>query len=186
MRSLRYAMTLRRVYVSLLAVAMVVGPAWWLLLTEDGRRRTDAVMLRLWGRPEVALDLTRLAPYGEAELLALYNHVQWTCATRAGPFGQRRCVAQIGVFNGIPAHSLAFYFHDGRLSALKLIYRRRYHGALLRQLHRALGGPSREAGVLRWSTGHGLLVVKARVAPSDAAALIWIVPALRTVPATEG
>lgn len=167
-------MTVRRLYINLVVAAMVIGPAWWLLLTEDGQRRTDAVMLWLWGQKEVGLELGRLAPYEEAALLALYDDLQWRCATGGGAFGERRCTAAIGVFNGIPARSMTFYFQGGMLSALKLVYRRRYHETLIADLRRRLGPPRREAGVLRWSTDEGLLVAKERMTPADEAALIWI------------
>jgi hypothetical protein len=167
-------MSLRRLYVNLVVAAMIIGPAWWLLLTEDGKRRTDAVMLWLWGQKEVGLELRHLAPYGEEALLALYDDLDWRCASGGGAFGERRCTAAIGVFNGIPARSLTFYFRDGMLSALKVVYRRRYHEALLQDLRRRLGQPRSEAGVLRWSTDEGLLVVKQRMTPADEAALIWI------------
>ena len=165
---------MRRLYVHLVVAAMVIGPAWWLLLTEDGQRRTDTVMLWLWGRPEVGLDPARLMPYSESALMALYADLDWVCGPAAGTLGERRCAAEIGVFNGIPARALGFYFTDGRLSALKLRYRRRYHDALLQDLRRRLGEPRPEAGVLQWSTDGGLLVAKARMTPADEAALIWV------------
>ncbi len=153
---------------------MVLGPAWWLLLTEDGQRRTDAVMLWLFGHQAVDMALARLAPYEEPALLSLYDGLPWRCGRGDGRLGERRCAAPLGVFNGIPARSLTFYFRQGRLSAMKLVYRRRYHVALVRDLRRRLGTPVREAGVLRWRAGEGLLVAKARVTPADEAALIWI------------
>ena len=47
-------------YKRILAFFVVIGPIFWLVFTEDGQRRTDIVLLTLWGEDEIALNLKAL------------------------------------------------------------------------------------------------------------------------------
>jgi hypothetical protein len=48
-------------YKSLLMLALVFGPFYWLAFTEDGQRRTDLALMFVLGKPELnaALDPSR-------------------------------------------------------------------------------------------------------------------------------
>ncbi len=37
-----------KLYKRLLLIVIVVGPMWWLIFTEDGQRRSDMFMLRMF------------------------------------------------------------------------------------------------------------------------------------------
>ncbi|HHC72939.1 MAG TPA: hypothetical protein ENK54_08575 [Thiotrichales bacterium] len=173
-------MKINRLYKNLMLLAMVIAPAWWLLLTEDGQRRTDTVMLWLLGNPTMEMNLAPLTTeFEEGELMKLFASLAWECADRPSYFGDRLCRAEIGVFNEIPSRYVTLYFREGRISGIKVIYRRRYHDTLRRQLTRQLGEPrlvraENAEALLAWRTAGGKVLLKERVIPSDEAALLWM------------
>lgn len=165
-------------YKKLLLVAVVLGPIYWLMLTEDGRRRVDLVFLSLFGDPSVQLDLGVLgSAANEQQLREFLPALQWACEDKPAAFGVRNCVAKIGAFNDTPAHFLVSYFDQSQsLRAMKMVYRRAYHGWLLSHLSRGLGKPIEDAGgVLRWTTSRGVVLLKAKITDADPEpAMIWL------------
>jgi len=169
---------------TLMVMAMVIGPMYWLMFTTDGQRRTDSVMLQLFGAEGMELDLNKLdARLSEEELRKVYPELDWQCADAAqggGAYGgDRVCVAAIGSWNGMPAYRVAFHFLNGHVRAMQLDYRAAYQQSLLEQLHQQLGRPlgggaGADDGVLQWSTGSGVVVIKEQLQPSDQPALIWL------------
>jgi hypothetical protein len=176
------AMRLPPLYKKLLALAAVIGPMFWLLLTEDGRRRTDMLMLWFFGEPQVSLALEQLrSDLGEAELRQVYPQLALVCEERESTFGRRSCKAPISGFNEIPAHYLAFFLTDGRLTALKAGYRSNYHDSMVAMTRRMLGAPvgSGDSPALSWPAGDGVaLLPREAVADKDESALLWLGPAL--------
>lgn len=173
-------------YKRLLAILVVIGPFYWLLFTEDGRRRTDAVMLRLSGEKEISLNLKALDNrFTDDELKQVFPDIEWKCQNQTSDFGNRLCTSRIGVYNGIPSRFITVYFQERRISAVRLIYRPNYHEQLLLQLRQQLGQPQqlesdRGEGVpqpgpiLRWDTGKGIVILKQQLAQQDEPALIWL------------
>ena len=165
---------------TLLTLVVVIGPMYWLMFTADGQRRSDAVMLQLFGAEAMELDLKRLeGGIGEPELRKVYPDLEWHCEDRASDWGRRVCGATIGSWNGMPAYRIAFHFSDQRLRAMQMDYHAAYHQQLLTQLRRQLGRPadgsnSAADGVLQWLMANGIVVIKARLRPVDQAALIWV------------
>jgi len=172
-------------YKKLLLLALVFGPIVWLMFTDDGQRRTDTMVLWLFGEKEIKMDLQLLDQrFSEAELKQVYPDLEWQCQNRATAYGDRVCVSRIGVFNGIPARYITFFFQQEGLTALKLHYRRPNHTQLQDLLRRQLGQPELEPRAspsaptadetLRWRTPYGMLIMKRELLNADEPALFWL------------
>lgn len=176
-------MRLPSLYKKLLALAAVIGPMFWLMLTEDGRRRTDMLMLWFFGEPQVSMALTELRTgIGEAELRQVYPQLALVCEDRESIFGTRSCKAPISGFNEIPAHYLAFFLTEGRLTAVKAGYRSSYHESMVSMTRRMLGTPAQAADdspAVTWAAGDGIaLLPREAVDDKDESALLWLSPEL--------
>jgi len=175
-------MRLPPLYKKLLALAAVIGPMFWLLLTEDGRRRTDMLMLWFFGEPQVSMALEQLRDdLGEAELRRVYPQLALVCEDRESAFGRRSCKAPISGFNEVPAHYLAFFLTDDRLTALKAGYRSNYHDSMVATMRRMLGAPvgARDSPALSWPAGAGVVLLpREAVADKEESALLWLGPTL--------
>lgn len=175
---------LPRLYKNLLLLAVVIGPLWWLLLTEDGRRRTDLVMLELFGEPALFLNLQVLDPqFSESQFMTLYPDLNWQCQTRSSEFGNRICHSRISIFNDVPARYVTLFFQGPNINALKLVYRPRYHTYLRGELTRQLGvGRNRNNdSILSWQTEHGYILIPTAAEREAESALLWISPAQMAV-----
>ena len=171
---------LPKLYKNLLLLAIVIGPLWWLLITDDGRRRTDLAMLELFGKPALLLNLQALDPqFSESQLMTLYPDLNWQCQARSTRFGDRICFTQIGIFNDVPARYVTLFFRGPGINALKLVYRPRYHDFLRGELTRQLGtGQSRNNGAVRsWQTGHGFILIPNAAGDGGETSLLWLSPA---------
>jgi len=169
---------LHPLYTKLLLLAIVFGPFFWLVFTDDGQWRTDTVLLMLFGKPALNLAPERLYPgLDEAAVRERFRKIDLDCADAATPFGDRLCAAEIGTFNSIPARSLVLYYADGRLMVAKIDYRRRYHARLLAWLTKRLGTPeaAAEGTTATWSVDEGVVVARAgELGPDEEPALLWL------------
>jgi hypothetical protein len=164
-------------YKKFLLLAIVIGPIYWLMFTEDGRRRTDIVFLTLAGDPSVELRLDILASgASEEDFREFLPDIAWKCENQRTDFGERNCVSPIAAFNDAPAHYLVLYFDTSRLNAMKVVYRRGYHDWLVRQLRQMLGEPvSSDEGILQWTTDKGLILMPRRLLPEgDDPTMLWL------------
>jgi hypothetical protein len=167
-------------YKNLLILAIVLGPIVWLVLTEDGQRRTDLVLLALLGKPEIKLAVEHLtADVTEADLRRLYPDLPLSCSEGPNPYGDRLCGAKLGAFNQIPSHDVAFYLAGQRLRALKVNYRPHYHDSLKAQLAERLAKEGILAevrgGALAWQVDGGVLLMPVEAPQDDReAALMWL------------
>jgi hypothetical protein len=164
-------------YKKLLLLAIVVGPMYWLMFTEDGRRRTDLVALSLAGDPSVELRLDILASAAtEDEFRQFLPDAEWQCKNAHSPFGERSCVSPIASFNDAPSHYLVLYFENNALQAMKVVYRRGYHDWLVTLVKEMLGAPSPGSrNVLQWDTGKGLVLMQTQLAEQDGEpTLMWL------------
>jgi hypothetical protein len=171
---------LNPIYKKLLLLALVLGPMIWLVFTEDGQRRSDLVLLYLFGKGELNLAIENLhGNMTEADFRSLFPDVTFSCDEGANPFGDRLCTTEIGAFSAIPARAFTLFLKGDRLRAAKLNYRRAYHGALERQLSGRLGvrprlDPSAPDAV-SWPVGDGLLLMPgAEPADDSESALLWL------------
>ncbi|MDJ0808441.1 MAG: hypothetical protein QNJ78_16630 [Gammaproteobacteria bacterium] len=172
-------------YKKLLILAVVFGPIVWLMFTDDGQRRTDTVVLWLFGEKEIKMDLQVLdSRFTEGELKSVYPDLEWQCQDYQTTYGNRLCVSRVGVFNGIPSHYISFFFNTGQLSAVKLNYRENNHQHLENQLRQLLGAPELEARtsvsepdpdtVIQWRTPYGMLVMKKILLKTEEPSLFWL------------
>ncbi len=171
-------------YKRLLAFLIVIGPIFWLMLTEDGQRRTDSVVLYLWGEDEIKFNLEALDnQFTESELKKVFPDIEWLCQDQTSLFGNRMCAARIGIYNDIPARYIAVFFHDQWVNSVKIVYRPTYHDQLILQLRQQIGTPISENSqdpetnqsveLLRWETGKGHILLKAALGDEEEPALLW-------------
>ncbi|MES9941010.1 MAG: hypothetical protein ABW104_12865 [Candidatus Thiodiazotropha sp. 6PLUC2] len=172
-------------YKRLLAFVAVIGPIFWLVFTEDGQRRTDTVVLSLWGEDEIKLNLQALDnQVTESEFMQVFPDITWQCQDEVGPFGNRLCASRIGIFNGIPAQFITVFFHDKWVNGVKIGYRREYHEHLKQQLWQQMGNPvpnsvtpqttENRPSVLHWTTDNGHVILKDSLETNEEASLMWL------------
>ncbi len=178
---------LPKFYKRLLLIIIVVGPIWWLVFTEDGQRRSDMFMLRLFGDAPFYLNLKVLdSHFNEAEMQQLYPDLPWQCKDEATGFGDRYCISKIGSFNDLPADYAALFFRDNSIAAVKVNYRHNFHGQLGKDLRYQLGNPlpvASTAGdipdanrVVHWRTEGGHVITKQTLDKGEEPALLWLSP----------
>lgn len=175
---------LNPLYKKLLLLTIVLGPMVWLVLTEDGQRRTDLVLLYLFGKGELNLAIENLhGEMTEAQFRELFPKLELQCDDGTNPFGDRICTAEVGSFSGIPSRAFTLFLSGRELRAAKLNYRRAYHDTLRRQLLERVGPPKESSPVgpvaiadpISWPVGDGLLLLPPREpASDDEAALMWL------------
>lgn len=183
---MRHDLKLPRLYKTLLMLALVFGPFYWLAFTEDGQRRTDLALMFILGKPEMnaALDAFTGA-LTEAQIRETFPKLGFQCADGANPFGDRLCAAEIGAFNGMPASSVTLFLLGDGLRAVKVSYRRIYH-PLVRDWVEGRVGEADDAraseeseetgdGVATWTVTDGLLIMRdGELAREDDPALFWL------------
>lgn len=173
-------------YKTLLILALVFGPFYWLAFTEDGQRRTDLALMFLLGKPELnaALDAFT-SDLNEAQIRETFPTLAFQCADGANPFGDRLCAAEIGAFNGMPASSVTLFLVGDGLRTVKVSYRRIYHPLVRDWVEGRVGPPddlptSEESdetgdGVATWTVTDGLLIMRdGELAREDDPALFWL------------
>ena len=170
---------LPKTYKLLLAICVVAGPFIWLVLTEDGKRRSDLFLLHLLGNQPFNLAVANLRPgLEETALLSQFSRVEFVCDDGRSPLGSRRCAAEIGSFNGVPARSAELYWDDSQLKAVRIDYRGRWHQLLLDDLRKRFGPPRRDSigsgTVLAWRLEDGMLLIPETLAADEPPALMWI------------
>ena len=175
---------MNRTLIVLLSLVLVGGPLVWLLFTKEGQRRTDLLLLPLFGRPSVTLSLAELSSrLGEADIRAKLPDVELACTDEVTPYGDRTCTARIGAFVRLPAESLTFFFAGGELRVAKLSYRRDVHPEVASYLTQRFGeGDTTKRGadgapalVTNWQLLDGLVLLRAGdLGPRDEAALLWL------------
>lgn len=171
-----------RYYKTLLAIIVVAGPIVWLMFTDDGKRRTDMMLMWLLGRPDFDAALDAFSPaLTEAKMRETFADLELACSDGPNPFGDRLCSAAIGSFNQYPAQAVIWYFAEGRLSAVKLIYQRAYHDAIRgwveRRIPDAGAGSAAGGGAAVWPAAEGVLVMKSgELGKGDEPSLLWLSP----------
>ncbi|WP_296806265.1 hypothetical protein [Thiocapsa sp.] len=183
---MRHDLKLPRLYKTLLMLALVFGPFYWLAFTEDGQRRTDLALMFLLGKPEMnaALDAFTGA-LTEAQIRETFPKLAFQCADGANPFGDRLCAAEIGAFNGMPASSVTLFLVGDGLRAVKVAYRRIYHPLMRDWVEGRVGraddlptsdeNDETDDGVATWTVPDGLLIMRdGELAREDDPALFWL------------
>ena len=170
---------------SFLIFLLVMTPPFWLLFTDEGSRVSDTALLWLLGEDEIKLDFAELdAGFNRQDIQTVYSDTDWQCGEQPTTFGNELCAARIGTFNGFPSQLLTFYFQNGRVSAVKLIYRDMYHKQILGHYIGVFGQPRNVASavadgpqadeVLEWDLGSGVLLLKKEHSTSEEPSLLWL------------
>ena len=176
-----------RLYKTLLALAAVLGPIYWLMLTEDGQRRADLALMWILGRPSFNAALESFTDrLTEERLREGFPALDLQCSDGTNPFGDRLCGARIGSFNQYPARGLSLFFNAGRLSAVKVLYAPAYHARIRAWVERRLARlgegvgdkspqPVGEGGVSAWRVSEGVLLLKdGQLGRGEEPALVWL------------
>jgi len=179
-------MRLFKIYKTVIIIAIVVAPIYWLMMTDDGRRRTDTLILWLTGGDPININFKALdSRYSIADWKKVYEDIDWQCSEQASTWGDEICYSEISSYNGIPAYYVTVFFSDGFSSALKLVYRNQYHAQLGAELQNQLGKPQQvKAGpgdapdsnnILKWQTDHGQVLFKQQLSSGEEeASLLWL------------
>ena len=186
-----------KLYKKLLLIIIVVGPMWWLVFTEDGQRRSDMFMLRLFSDGPFYLNLKELdSRFSEEEMHQVYPELSWQCKTEDTPFGDRYCISKIGSFNDLPADQAVLFFRNHSINAVQVNYRHNYHETLGKDLRYQLGNPLPEADlaksvptaskVVHWRTSGGHVITKQTLDKGEEPALLWLSPAQMASGETPG
>lgn len=177
----------RKLHKTLLILALVTVPPYFLIFTDEGARISDNVVLWLFGEESIKLDLNQLdAAYRSGEIRRVFPELSWECRKEETSFGDSLCVAPVGAVNDLPSRRLTAFFVDDRIRALKILYREQYHDRLLSHLIEQLGQPANvaeaikaspdAAPVLEWETGKGLVLMKKALGTGDEPAIFWLAP----------
>ena len=177
----RETMPIVRLYKTLVFIGIVVGPIYWLMFTDDGKRRTDTMVLWLAGGATIELNLQALdSNFRPADWQNVYDHVEWQCKDIASPYGNQLCEGEIASYNTIPANDLKVFFSNGVTNYVELGYRDQYHNEMGRDLIEQLGKPAvvpvdRKGSmhVLQWQTKHGFVLLKQELERGESPILIW-------------
>ena len=175
----------KKLHKTLLILALVIVPPYFLIFTDEGARISDNVILWLFGEESIKLDLGELdASYRPEEIRKVFPELAWECRQEQTAFGDSLCAAPVGAVNDFPARILTAFFVADRIRALKILYREQYHDQFLGHLIAQLGQPKNvaeavraaadAAPVLEWDTGKGLVLMKKTLANGDEPAVFWL------------
>ncbi len=162
-------------------VLIVIAPMYWLIFTDDGRRRSDTLILWLAGGDPIDLNFRVLDNrYSMEDWKKVFADIEWNCVDQKTALGDQYCFSEISSYNGVPARYLTAFFRDSHVNAVKLVYRNQYHQQLGADLHQQLGTPllqsheSADNDMLQWHTDYGMVMVKTELTPEEEASLIWL------------
>lgn len=166
-------------------IVIVIMPIYWLMFTEDGTRRTDVLLLWMFGGDTIYLNLKDVdAQYSPEEWKQIYPDLHWQCENNQSTFGNYFCYSEIASYNGIPARYLSVFFKQNRTSAIKLVYRSQYHESIGQDLLEQLGQPEykqtqegqfqKSEGIYRWVTQAGQILLKKDLDKHEKATVMWI------------
>ena len=171
-------MKLNPIYKKLLLLAIVFGPIFGLVFSEDGQRRADLVLISILKDTEdMNIAFGKLQENVlEADIRGNFPAVPFECKDHVSQFGDRVCASTIASFNGAPASYAAIFFRGGRLSAVKMTYHPHYHTYVERTLRTELGAPepATDGAVWRWDTDYGAVFFSVNPpAKDDEPTVIW-------------
>lgn len=162
-------------------VIIVVAPMWWLLFTEDGKRRSDTLVLWLMGGDPIDINFSVLDnKYSVDDWKKVFSDISWQCREQRSEFGDYLCFSEISSYNGIPARYLSVFFKNSYVHAIKLVYRNQYHQQIALDLQQQLGTPVNQLGstaegdVLKWDAGYGMLFIKKSLTSNEDASMMWV------------
>lgn len=181
----RETLSINKLYKTLFFLALVAGPIYWLMFTEDGKRRTDTMVLWLFGGESIDINFAVLDPhFREDDWRSVYPELVWQCKDTQSSFGDRVCFSEIASYNGIPSQYLSVFFTGSMTSAVKLGYRDQYHSEIGKDLLTQLGRPDNAdvayaenastSPVLQWTTEFGRVLLKQQLDRGEEPAMLWL------------
>ena len=184
-RTQHETLSINKLYKTLMILVIVIGPIYWLMFTNDGKRRTDTVVLWLAGGEAVDINFAVLDPqFREEDWKSVYPNLDWQCQASRSPFGERICYADVAVYNGIPSNYLSVFFNGPLTSTVKLVYRDQYHSDIGQDLLTQLGRPANadlpyaedasSDPVLQWHTEFGRVVLKQTLQRGEEPVMLWL------------
>jgi len=173
------------IHKTILILALVFIPPFWLLFTDEGSRVSDTALLWLLGKDEIKVSLVDLdTAFTTEDIRTVYSDIEWQCGGQQTRFGNSLCAAPVGTFNGFPSQAVTFYFRDDRLSAMQWIYRTAYHEQIVGHVIGKAGQPANVEQaladgpdaheVLQWELDKGVLLLKRSLNAEDEPALLWL------------
>ncbi len=165
-----------------MAFLMVIAPFWWLVMTDDGQRRSDLVMNTLFGEGEAMnLSFSKLTTDARLEdFQSNWPELDFRCGVLNTPYGDHYCKAALTESNGVPARQVHLYLQNNTVRAVQLNYYPAHHTYLLTRLYEELGAASERSNVWEWKTEAGTVVAAKQIQSQEDAAVIWIArPSIR-------
>lgn len=165
---------------TLFMIALVLAPIYWLMMTESGRETTDLMLLDLFGKDTMHLQVNNLTSDASEQLfIEQFPDVTFVCSDLATAYGNRICQSSLGSFNDLPSQHFQLYFANDRLQAFKLTYQLSYHDRALRRMENDIlqaGQPlDPYSETLSWRTPGGVMVMqRAKPQSHQDAAIMWI------------
>jgi hypothetical protein len=179
---MRETIPLWKLYKTLILIAIVVLPIYWLTFTTDGKRRTDTMVLWLAGGESIDVNFKELdRHFVEIDWKTIYPDLEWQCKPTESSFGNKLCFSEIASYNGVPASYISIFFNEAGTSAVKLGYRDQYHGEIGDDLLLQLGQPegitssqNNNPEIYHWQTGKGQVLLKRTLQRGEEPVLIWL------------
>lgn len=118
----------------------------------------------------------------QSEITRTYHHLRHTCTSETNPLGDHVCWATVSEFNGIDARVIAFFFREGKLSAVRVSFAAENHPAMFSLMEKKYG-PSRKFGketdafgnnIVGWARPSGFVTANDRLSDDEEAVLLWV------------
>lgn len=118
----------------------------------------------------------------QSEITRTYHHLDHTCTPETNTLGDHVCWAAISEFNGIDARVIAFFFREGKLSAVRVSFAAENHPAMFALMEKKYG-PSRTFGggtdafgnnIVGWARPAGFVTTNDRLSDDEEALLLWV------------
>ena len=178
-------LSINKLYKTLLLIVIVAGPIYWLMFTDDGKKRTDTAMLWLFSGESIDVNFAALdTQFREEDWKKVYPELDWQCQASQSPFGDRLCFSDIASYNGIPASYVSVFFNGPLTSAVKLVYRDQYHSDMGADLSHQMGPPANANipynenastdAVLQWNTDFGRVMIKQTLKRGEEPVMLWL------------
>lgn len=167
----------KKLHRTLLVLLLVLTPPYFLIFTEEGQRIADNTLLWLIGGDSIEFNIRELnSEFSRADVLKVFPDQDWQCAEQKTPFGTELCAAEISAYNDYPAHYLTMFFANGKVSAMKMVYRKNYHQQLQAHLIEQLGAPINNANpqVVEWNAPGGKVVMPQVLEANTETAFLWL------------
>lgn len=118
----------------------------------------------------------------QSDIRQTYHQLRHKCMPETNPLGDHVCWAAVSEFNGIAARIVAFFFRDGRLSAVRVSFPAERQPEMFTLMEQRYG-PARPLGqrtdkfgnnIIGWQRPHGFVATNDRLSGDEEALLLWL------------